>query len=76
MTDEQMAVFMGLEPSNPKHMAIVADLTPEKRALYESMADVECQLKLWIEGLGPKPAGVMIDMPRGRRRRRTWKDIE
>jgi len=75
MTDEQMAVFMGLEPSCPKHMAIVTGLSAEKRALYESMADVECQLRLWIEGLGPKPEGVMIDMPRSTRRRRIWRDI-
>lgn len=75
MTDEQMVVFMGLEPSNPKHVAIVTELTSEKRALYESMADVECQLTLWIAGLGPKPEGVMIDMARSRRRRRVWKEI-
>ncbi|HMH95648.1 MAG TPA: hypothetical protein VK577_03595 [Bradyrhizobium sp.] len=70
MTDEQMAVFMGLEPSNPKHLAIVAGLTPEKRAVYESMATLECELRLWIKGLGPKPR-AMIDMARGSRRRRT-----
>ena len=75
MTDEQMAVFMGLEPGNPKHLAIVVGLTAEKRAVYESMATLEWELRLWIKGLGPRPAGAMIDMARGSRRRRTRKDI-
>lgn len=75
MTDAQMAVFMGLDPSKPKHMTVVANLLPQTRATFESMAALEHALELWAAGVGPKPTGVMIDMARGPRRRRTWKDI-
>lgn len=78
MTDEQMAAFMGLEPGNTKHMAVVKALPASEREMFESMARLEHEVELWAAGLGPKPTGVMIDMARGPRRgrRRTWKDIE
>jgi hypothetical protein len=76
MTDEEMAKFMGLNPANPKHLAVIASLSAETRASFESMMALEHAIELWAAGLGPKPTGVMIDMARGKRRRRTWKDIE
>jgi len=76
MTDEQMAVFMGLDPGKPKHLTVVANLLPGVRATFENMAALEHALELWAAGLGPKPTGVMIDMARDPRRRRSWKDIE
>ncbi len=73
MTDAQLAVFMGLDPTKPEHMAAVANLKPQKRAVYESMAKLASQLNLWTEGLAPKPT-VMVKMARRRYRRRTWRD--
>ncbi len=63
MTDEQLIEFMGLK-GHRMAKAVVAQLTPEKRALYEDMAKVEAEVELWIAGLGPKPAGIMIDFDR------------
>lgn len=69
MTDEELAKFMGIA-GHSKAPAIIAALTPEKRALYESMATVEIELDLWLAGLGPKPKGVLVDL--ARKRRRAW----
>lgn len=64
MTDEQMATFLGIPADEPKRMAVVKALKPEKRAVYERMANLEMELKLWQDGLGPRPSDVLIDFPR------------
>ena len=64
MTDEEMATFLGIPADEPKRMAVVKALKPEERAIYERMASLEFEVKLWQDGLGPKPMGVLMDFPR------------
>lgn len=66
MTDEEMAKFLNIP------VARVLSLSPEKRALFERMAVVEMELNLWTAGLGPKPAGVMVDTVESTRSRKAW----
>lgn len=73
MTDEEMATFLGLSPEEEKRVEFVKQLSPEKRALFERMASLEMDLKLWQDGLGPKPQGVLIDTERSTKRRRAWR---
>jgi hypothetical protein len=72
MTDEELAKFTGLYP-DPRWPQAVKKFTPEQRAVFERMANLEMELKLWQDGLGPKPAGVLIDTERSTRRRRAWR---
>ncbi len=48
------------------------ELRPKLAA--NNMKQVEIEATLWIEGLGPKPTGVLIDTERSVRRRRTFFD--
>jgi len=73
MTDEQLARFCGLDPRDPRARKFIATLSPDKRATFERMAAVETEWNLHIAGLGPRPAGVLIDTPRSTRRRRAWR---
>ena len=73
MTDEELATFLGLKPEEEKRVEFVKHLLPEKRALFERMAGLETELKLWQDGLGPKPQGVLIDTERSTRRRKGWR---
>jgi hypothetical protein len=73
MTDDEVATFCGLAPDDPLRGKFVATLTPEKRALFERMANVEIELALWQDGLGPKPQGVLIDTVKSTARRRAWR---
>jgi hypothetical protein len=66
MTDEEMASFIGVA-GHPKAQACVAALTPEKRALFERMAEVCIEAELYSAGLGPRPVGVLLDFDRPRR---------
>lgn len=68
MTDEQLAEYLHL--SSAEAAVIIPKLTPEKRAVYDRMAQVEIEAKLWMDGLGPKPQGVLIDTERAWRRRK------
>lgn len=72
MTDEQLLKYLCLS-DNPMGMTVIRSLSPAKRACYERMAFVETELKLWQDGLGPKPAGVLIDTERSTRRRKGWR---
>jgi len=73
MSDEEMATFLGLTPEEEKRVEFVKGLSPEKRALFERMANLEIELKLWQDGLGPKPTGVLIDTERSTKNRRSWR---
>jgi hypothetical protein len=73
VTDDEMATFLGLKPEEEKRIEFVKLLSPEKRALFERMATLEIELKLWQDGLGPKPPGVLIDTNRRTYRRRAWR---
>lgn len=72
MTDDELAKFLGIA-GHPKAQAVIAALPPAKRALYDRMAGLETELTLWQEGLGPKPAGVLLDTERSTRRRHFWR---
>jgi hypothetical protein len=73
MTDEEMATFLGLSPEEEKRVEFVKHMSPEKRALFERMAVLELEVKLWQDGLGPKPQGVLLDTNRSTSRRRAWR---
>lgn len=60
MTDRQLAVYLGII-NHPSWPQVVAGLTASKRDVYERMANLETEIQLWQEGLGPKPSGVLID---------------
>lgn len=73
MTDDEMATFCGLAQDDQLRAKFAATLTPEKRALFERMANLEMEGNLWTAGLGPKPAGVLLDTERDIKRRRGWR---
>ena len=66
MTDEEMATYLGIPADR---VDVVKSFRPERRAVYERMASLEMDLKLWQDGLGPKPTNVLIDFPRRKSRR-------
>lgn len=65
MTDAELAEYLHLSPAEAA--IVIPKLTPERRAVYERMKQVEIEAALWIAGLAPKPKGVLIDLARGRR---------
>lgn len=68
MTDAELEVFLGI--AGKKGCAeIMAGITPELRAQYDAMAEKEFEIKLWMGGVGPKPAGVIVCRPKGHRHR-------
>ena len=72
MTDDEIASYCGLAPDDPVRAKFLERLTPQKRATIERMSEVEIEAALWVQGLGPKPTGVLIDTERSTRRRRAW----
>src|SRR5262245_65729433 len=69
MTDEQLLEFLGVANETPENRAkILRSIPPERRALYDRMAQTEIELAPWELGLGPKPTGVLIDPVRKVRR--------
>lgn len=71
MTDAELAEYLHLTPEEAA--IVIPKLTPGKRAVYERMKQVEMEAALWVNGLGPKPTGVLIDTDRSTRRRRGWR---
>jgi hypothetical protein len=59
MTDAELEVFLGIAGKNGA-AKIMTEMTPEQRALYEKMKNLEMEATLWHEGVGPKPRGVII----------------
>ena len=68
MTDLELAKFLGIA-DDPRWPAAIAGLSPEKRAWFEQLADVDRKLRLYELGLGPKPAGVILCHQHRRRTR-------
>ncbi len=54
MNDEQLAEYLDITPE------MVAQITPDLRATYERMADIETGIDLWRAGVRPKPEGVIL----------------
>lgn len=71
MNDAELAEYLHLTPAEAA--IVIPKLTPEKRAVYDRMKQVEIEAALWAEGLGPKPTGVLIDTERSTKRRRAWR---
>lgn len=71
MTDAELIAYMNLTPAEAA--VIIPKLTPEKRAVYERMYEVEIEAALWVQGLGPKPTGVLLDTERDVKERRGWR---
>lgn len=71
MDDAQLAAYLHL--TEAEAAIVIPKLSTERRALYDRMVQVEVEAELWIAGLGPKPAGVLIDTERSVSRRRGWK---
>jgi hypothetical protein len=67
MTDEELAAYLGIK-GHPKAIAVVKNLSPQRRALYERMSQVEIEIELFEAGLGPRPVGVILDYPKRQRR--------
>jgi len=63
MTDRQLAVYLNILDWNNWEEAIKA-LSAERRAVFDRMADLEIEIDLWSQGLGPKPKGVLVDSAR------------
>ena len=57
MTDAELAKYLHL--TDAEAAKILPTFTPEKRALFDRMAEVEFEANLWAAGLGPKPSGVV-----------------
>ena len=67
MTDDELQVFLGVAGKKGAGK-IMASITPAKREMYERMANLETEVKLWQAGFGPKPKGVIICGCRGHKR--------
>ena len=55
MTDAELTKYLGFKPEDDqmKVARFIAELSPERRALYDRMYEVD----LWTAGVGPKPRG-------------------
>lgn len=74
MIDAELEKFLGIDRcSAADREKVMKTITPAKRALYESMARIEIEAALWIDGLGPKPKGVLIDTVRSTKHRKAWR---
>lgn len=71
MTDDELANYLHLTPAEAA--IVLPQLTPERRAVYDRMKQVEIEAALWAEGVGPKPDGVLIDTERAVNKRRGWR---
>lgn len=59
MTDAELAAYLGIA-GEPYEARFMAGVTPERRALYERMKEVEDDVRLWQAGVGQKPTGVIL----------------
>lgn len=59
MTDAELELFLGIAHAKGRAV-IMGSITMEERALYDEMARVEAEVALYVEGMGPKPKGVII----------------
>lgn len=70
--DDALLASCGFKPTDftsPEHKAqVLAKLAP-RRATIERLLALPMELALHAQGLGPKPAGVLLDYDRGRKRK-------
>ena len=65
MTDDELIKYLNL--TLEEAAIVLPQMTPQRRSLYNRMAEVEAEVALWSHGLGPKPTGVLIDVDRHRK---------
>jgi hypothetical protein len=58
MTDDELLEYLGL-PDGPDERLYLARLKPQSRAAYERMHEIEQDIKLWQEGVGPRPDAIL-----------------
>lgn len=71
MIDAELTDYLHLSPEEAA--IVLPQLTPERRAVYARMKQVEIEAALWSEGLGPKPAVVLVDTERASAKRNAWR---
>lgn len=59
LTDAELAVYLGISKAKERDK-IIARITPAQRAVYEEMALTELGIKLFLDGKGPRPKGVLL----------------
>lgn len=70
MTDLELAAYCGFKATDNQVTVarFIAAMPAERRALYDRMRIVELEANLWTAGLGPKPAGAILDGVRRKKR--------
>lgn len=71
MNDDELTAYLCLTPEQA--LIVIPKITPDRRALYDRMRQVEIEAALWVQGLGPKPDGVLLDTERAVQNRRGWR---
>lgn len=59
MTDQELADYLGIL-STPGWENVIRTLSRGQRATFDQMHRTEQDIKLWQEGVGPKPTGVIL----------------
>lgn len=59
MTDDELLEYLGL-PDGPSERLYIATMKPKARAAFTHLRRVEQDIKLWIEGVGPKPTDAIL----------------
>jgi hypothetical protein len=62
MTDLELTEYLHLTPAEAA--IVIPKLSPQRRAVYDRMKQLETDLFLWENGLGPMPGGVLVDFAR------------
>lgn len=65
MNDADLARYLHIQ-DEPELAAIIARMTPERRAAYERMAILEDDLRKWALGEASFPGYALIDLDDGR----------
>ena len=71
MTDEELSEFLHL--SKEEASIVIPKLTKDQRLAFERMKSVILEAALWMDGLGPKPSGVLLDTEHSTKRRKLWR---
>lgn len=71
MNDAELAGYLHI--TLEQAATYIPKLTPEKRALFDRMKNLENEIELWQAGLGPKPTGVLMDFERDKKRNKFWR---
>ena len=59
MSDAELAKYLGID-GTPGWEHVIAILSKRQRAGFDNLRRAEEDIKLWQEGVGPKPVGVIL----------------